>query len=158
MQENNQKNEISRHRLYQTWNNMIQRCNNPKSSSYMNYGARGINVCDRWLIAKNFINDMYPTFQEGLTLDRINTNKNYEPDNCRWATLNVQHRNTRKIYNHNTSGYRGVSWYRRDNLWVVRIRINSKNVHIGRFNDILEAAKAYDNYVIANNLEHTKNF
>lgn len=52
---------LSKHRLYQTWNSMMQRCNNPLHKFYSYYGGRGIKVCE-WLKAENFIEDMYPTF------------------------------------------------------------------------------------------------
>lgn len=85
----------TRHRLYSTWANMKDRCYQPNNKSYKYYGGRGIRVCDRWLKSANFIADMYPTHKEGLTLDRINTNGDYEPSNCRWATPTQQARNRR---------------------------------------------------------------
>ena len=103
---------------------------------------------------KNFIEDMYPDYKEGLTLDRIDVNGNYEPDNCRWATNEIQRRNTRDIQSNNTSGYRGVCWHKRDNIWVSRVRVNLKFIQLGSFKTALEAAKAYERYVRLNNLEH----
>jgi len=63
---------LASHRLYKTWSNMINRCSNPKRKDYKDYGERGIKVCDEWLDINNFINDMFPSFIEGLTLDREN--------------------------------------------------------------------------------------
>ena len=146
------------HRLYKTWAGMYHRCYNEKNPKYKNYGGRGIRVCDRWHTMSNFIDDMYPSFEEGLTLARINIDGNYEPDNCRWATLTTQNRNTRKIMSTNKSGYRGVYWDKNNNKWRTQIRVNGKTIHIGMFIDLIEGAKAYDQYVIDNNLEHTKNF
>jgi hypothetical protein len=83
------------HRLYKTWQGMLRRCNNPNDFGYYNYGGRGIKVCDRWKDINNFLLDMYPTYQEGLELDRINVNGNYEPDNCRWITRKQNMNNTR---------------------------------------------------------------
>jgi hypothetical protein len=69
-----------------TWRAMIQRCTNPTNNRYYCYGARGIKVCDRWLESfKNFLDDMGERPQ-GYQLDRIETNGNYEPSNCRWVT------------------------------------------------------------------------
>jgi len=79
---------------YSTWASMIQRCNNPKSTIYYKYGARGIIVCNRWLNFKNFLADMGER-PSGKTIDRKNNLLNYTPNNCRWATLKEQAQNTR---------------------------------------------------------------
>ena len=79
--------------LYCLWVAMKQRCLNPKAQNFKNYGGRGISICDRWLSFENFVKDMLPTFQKGLTLDRINNDGNYEPNNCRWATHLEQGKN-----------------------------------------------------------------
>ena len=147
---------LSNHRLYRTWNAMIERCFNKTNPNYKNYGGRGITVCDEWLDIKAFINDMFPTYIEGLTLDRINPNSNYEKNNCRWATKTTQSRNTKRLRTDNTSGYRGVSL---NNIkWTSQIHINGKKIHIGCFDTALEGALAYDKYIIDNKLGHTRNF
>lgn len=142
------------HPLYSTWYMMRDRCHNPKNSRYENYGGRGIKVCDRWMDINNFIEDMYSSYQEGLTLDRIDVNGNYEPDNCRWATNQVQGRNSRDICKSNTSGYRGVILHKWANKWESRIKVNKKSIYLGLYLTALEAAKAYERYVRLNNLEH----
>ncbi len=144
------------HRLYRTWDNMIQRTSNQKVKHYKNYGGRGIKVCESWLDIHNFIKDMFPSYVEGLTIDRIDVNGNYEPNNCRWTTSAIQNRNTRKIMATNTSGYRGVSFDKERNKWEANIKAG-RLIHLGRFNTALEAAIIYDKYVIENNLEHTVN-
>ena len=149
---------LRKHRLYSTWNNMMRRCNNIRRKDYKNYGGRGISVCERWHNIENFIEDMYPSFEEGLTLDRINVEGNYEPDNCRWIDRNTQAQNTRKLKSTNTSGYRGISWHKRVGKWIVRIQISNKNKHLGCFTNPEDGARAYDQYIIDNNLAHTKNF
>lgn len=73
---------------------MLLRCKNPISKAYKNYGGRGIKICDRWLKFEHFLADMGPR-PEGRTLDRVNVNGNYEPNNCRWATRKEQAMNTR---------------------------------------------------------------
>jgi hypothetical protein len=80
---------------YRSWNAARNRCNNPTNKDYMNYGARGITMCERWNSFKNFLADMGEK-PAGLTLDRINNNGNYEPGNCRWATYSVQNSNQRR--------------------------------------------------------------
>jgi hypothetical protein len=79
---------------YNVWQAMLQRCLNPTQPNYRNYGARGISVCDRWLVYTNFLEDMGER-PDGLSLDRIDNDGNYEPDNCRWATAAQQVRNSR---------------------------------------------------------------
>lgn len=148
---------LSRHTLYSVWHNMKQRCNNKNNKDYVYYGNRGIKVCDRWMDVTNFINDMSPTFKDGLTLDRINVNGNYQRENCRWVSMIIQTRNT-NLRNTNTSSYRGVTWHKAKKKWNAKITVNYKRIHLGYFAEKIEAAKAYDKYIIDNNLEHTRNF
>lgn len=145
------------HRLYTTWSNMIKRCNNPKNKFYSYYGGRGITICDEWLNVTNFINDMFPSYVEGLSLDRIDSDGNYELNNCRWTTKAIQSQNTRRLSTSNTSGYRGVYFDKKINKWVSNITVNKKRIIIGNFIYKINAAKAYDDYVIINKLNHTIN-
>jgi hypothetical protein len=81
-------------RTYASWRGMHKRCKDPNNASYANYGERGIVVCERWASFENFLADMGER-PEGLTLDRIDNDANYEPGNCRWATPTEQSRNRR---------------------------------------------------------------
>jgi len=81
-------------KIYAIWNSMIQRCNNSKQAPYKDYGGRGIKICKRWHTFKNFYDDMGNP-PKGTSLDRINNNKGYYPENCRWATLTEQNNNKR---------------------------------------------------------------
>lgn len=79
---------------YSSWRAMKKRCNNPNVNNYHRYGAIGISVCKRWEKFENFIADMGER-PDGTTLDRIDSNKNYMPSNCRWASYSTQRLNRR---------------------------------------------------------------
>ena len=81
-------------RTYNSWGNMLDRCSNPKSKDWANYGGRGIKVCEHWQDFKNFLVDMDER-PVNKTLDRKNNEGNYELSNCRWATRSEQARNRR---------------------------------------------------------------
>ncbi len=82
-------------RVYRIWRQMHQRCENPKAEGYENYGGRGIKVDTRWDQFPNFFEDMGECPSKGHTIDRIDTNKGYGKDNCKWSTWKEQHRNRR---------------------------------------------------------------
>lgn len=79
---------------WRSWSSMINRTTKPYAADYERYGGRGITVCDRWLVFENFLADMGER-PEDRTLDRIDVDGNYEPSNCRWATIEVQQTNRR---------------------------------------------------------------
>lgn len=85
-------------RIYQTWCNIKARCYNSANTYYYNYGGRGIIMCDEW---KNNFENFYEWginngYSDNLTIDRIDVNGNYEPNNCRWTTREIQNKNTRR--------------------------------------------------------------
>lgn len=135
-------NHISR--TYQSYMAMITRCQNSSTTYYANYGGRGIVVCDRWDPQKggsfeNFLSDLGER-PEGTTLDRINVDGNYEPNNCRWSDRTIQSYNQKKMKN-NTSGKTGVYFCKTSNKWVSEISVKRKRIRLGCF-DFFEDAVA----------------
>ena len=95
-----------RKRGYGNWKAMVRRCSAPKDTHYAHYGGRGVSVCDRWLGEsgfQNFISDMGVPVN-GMSIDRIDNNGNYEPGNCRWATRQQQAENQRTNWRISISG------------------------------------------------------
>ena len=123
---------------YNTWRAMIRRCTIPTDKDYPRYGGRGVSVCPAWLDYRNFAVDMgEPTGDE--TLDRINVYGNYEPDNCRWAGVQTQNRNTRLRVN-STTGYIGVSVVGK--RFLAKITVGKKSYYSKLCDTVEEAAVA----------------
>lgn len=154
------KHNMSSDKIYNVWIGMKQRCYNKNNKRYKDYGARGIFVCKEWLEDfMNFYNwSINNGYKEGLSIDRADNDKGYNPSNCRWTDCFIQNTNQRKIKNNNTSGYRGVSFDKRLNKWISQIQYNNIHKHIGLFKNKIDAAMAYDKFVIDNKLNHTRNF
>ena len=86
---------FSKHSLYPTWRGMLARCENPNHDSFERYGGRGIKVCERWASSfENFLADMGEKPSKS-SIDRIDVDGHYTPENCRWVTKKEQMRNTR---------------------------------------------------------------
>ncbi len=133
-------------RTYDTWMNMRQRCNNPKNTNYYKYGARGITVCDRWMKSfVDFLADMGERPKDH-TLDRIDNNLGYFPENCKWATVKEQSRNTRrnKWYEFN-----GKRYLRTDLASILKLSLSGINRHLKEGRTI-EQIFQYRQHKIAN--------
>ncbi len=117
---------------YHAWLDIKSRCLRKKDKDYLRYGGRGISVCNEWVDSfESFYADM-GVRPEGMTLDRIDNDGNYEPSNCRWATRAEQAKN-KGIYKNTNSGVAGV---RRvpSGKWIAMIGLNGKNIYLGTFN------------------------
>lgn len=130
--------------------NMKGRCYNVKNKDYRNYGGRGITICDRWTKRgriENFIEDMgYKPIDDEVkgkyTIDRIDNNKGYYKDNCRWATNDIQALNKR----HTNNLYNNITYDNSRKKWIVKI----KKINIGRASTRIEAINIYNNYIDKN--------
>jgi hypothetical protein len=120
---------------YNSWRAMGERCNNPNSDKWEDYGGRGIKVCDRWQGDRgfqNFLADMGPR-PKGMTLDRKDPNGNYEPSNCRWATAQKQSQNQRRN-RINMDAAREIRRLHAENIRLVEIarQLNIPTLLVGR--------------------------
>lgn len=109
---------------YNSWANMIQRCTNPKHPQFKDYGGRGISFIESWRKYKNFYADMGDC-PEGYSIERVDVNGNYCPENCVWADHYTQCWNQRKRAD-NKSGRVGVHWDKRKERWIAQIQVNGK--------------------------------
>ena len=104
-----------RMKIYNVWTQMRYRCNSPSCTNYRQYGGRGIKVCERWNSFENFYNDMGPR-PVGATLERIDNDQGYYPENCKWILQREQLLN-RRAQRNNKTGITGIFKIARDNLW-----------------------------------------
>lgn len=121
--------ERSNHPLYRTYKGIKDRCLNPKGQCYKDYGGRGITICDRWLGIDgfaNFIHDVVERPTKKHTIDRVDNDKGYSPDNFRWATKLEQNLNRR-----DSSKHPYVSFNKGHKKWVVQKSVDGKKKHFG---------------------------
>lgn len=149
---------LSKHPLYRTFFQMKQRCYNKKNPKYDIYGGRGIIICEEWLNNPiKFIEwSLNNGWDKNLSIDRIDVNGDYSPENCRWTNDHIQASN-KTLYKNNSSNYVGIRQdIRYKSSWIARITINNKKHHIGTFKTKKDALDARNNYIIRHNLTEYK--
>ena len=146
-------------RLFKIWAGIIKRCTNKKCIHYKNYGGRGIVVCDEWMDdSSSFIRwALLNGYSDDLTIDRIDNDNGYSPDNCRWTDRRTQNINKRK-QNSCSSKYIGVSFHSKVKKFCAYVNIDGKRKHIGVFEDEYKAAMHRDNFISTHGLDNKKNF
>lgn len=130
---------------YNTWCHMKARCHNKSNARYIDYGGRGIEVCPEWresFIA--FYNDIGEKPSPAHSIDRINNDKGYSKDNCKWSTDTEQAQN-RRIRSDNVSGVTGVVWREDIQKYRARITKDGKRITLGNYKTIESAVEARQN-------------
>lgn len=123
---------MSKSRFYNIWGNLKTRCYNKRHITYKQYGAKGVTICNKWLKFENFRKDMYKSYlnhvkefgKKNTTIDRIDNNKGYCKENCRWATMKTQTNNTSRnnILNYKNKKKTLSEWANQYNLKPTLLR------------------------------------
>lgn len=148
-------------RLYKIYKSIINRCYRENSTKYYLYGALGVTVCNEWRQSFDSFKDWayssgFTEENTNLSIDRIEVHLGYSPENCRFVDTYVQAQNKRLLTKNNSTGYRGVT-KTPSNTYQAKINSNGVKYYLGTFKTALEAAEAYDNFVIENKTYHPKN-
>jgi hypothetical protein len=128
-----------RWQTYEIWKAMKQRCSNPNATGYKNYGGRGVTVCDEWkepiIGFTNFVNTVGERPSTYHTIDRIDPDGNYDPDNTKWATYLEQNNNKREKPD------AGIHYVEKNDNWQSHIGLFSRKIHLGTSSTKEEALK-----------------
>lgn len=148
IKEANTKHGMHHTRLYRIWTDMRTRCSYKSHKSYYRYGGRGIRICNEWLKFESFMEwALSHGYKNNLTIDRIDNDGNYDPDNCRWATSSEQELNKKK------TGEEGVCFISRSKKWRSSIKRNRITTYLGHFSTKEEAIKVRNLYMLKNNIK-----
>lgn len=130
-------------KLYNIWGMMKQRCYNKNNPSYKYYGARGILIFEDWNDSVKFCEwALASGYEEGLELDRVDNNGNYEPSNCQWVTRKINTECGKRRNSRNSSGFHGVYLDKRCNTWRVEIYKDCKKICLGSYKLLEDAINA----------------
>lgn len=153
----NKKHGMKNTEIYKRWQGMKIRCYNKKYHANHRYAGRGITICPEW---KNdfmkFYEDMSKSFFEGAELDRIDNDKGYSPENCRWV-IHKENSNNRAKYKNN-SGYTGVHLGKKNKTYQVNLSHNRKVIYVGSYKTLEEAVKARKKFIINFNKQNNTNY
>lgn len=142
------KHGMAHSRLYQSWADMKQRCDNPHNQFYPRYGGRYITYCVEWTTFEPFMEwALSHGYSDDLTLDRIDNNGNYTPENCKWSTQAEQAAN--KTYRKNKWGYTGVREriYKDNHSYIAVLQRNNKYYYVGIYKTPYEAHIAREKFI-----------
>ena len=148
---------LTKNKHFGAWRGMMARCYKPNSKAYKNYGGRGITVCDEWLDVATFVawaEATHPNIS-GVSVDRIDNDKGYSPDNCRWTDFVTQATNTVKIPKNNTTGFRGVT--KDKHRFRVIVTANKVRYNVGTYKTIEEAVVKRDDFIKNNKFKNILN-
>lgn len=134
------------HELFGTWRAIHQRCTNKNTKNYAHYGAKGIKVCDRWSSFTTFLEDMGERPSKYHTIERIDVDKGYNPNNCVWSDRTTQSLNRR--IRGNSYGYRGVGMAKGGNSFFALVNFNKIAYRIPNLSSPEEAAYIYDQFIL----------
>lgn len=152
------KNQHSYDNLYRRYKDMKSRCYNKNNCNYKYYGARGIIICNEWLGENGYDSFKNWSLENGykkeLSLDKINNDGNYEPNNCRWATSSIQNINMR---HKNSSGFVGIGKHTAGNYYYGYVKYQNKGYYTGLSKNIIESAIMRNNFIIDNCLPNKLN-